>query len=303
MPDAEIRDLLVAYTEEGPPPSFTFDGIVASGRKRRRRRRILAVGASAAAVVAVATGLAMAAPREEAQRLPAATVPAGPFWATLDPKPFCATANRPPTGPTIAPTSVASEKNGYLIRIPTEPAGHAAARISCYLATAVPPRLEGTDFYRDTATPAGTTPLQAFPLRTFDPARPGDTAPPIVSASAVLRDEDGVGEIGFGVSAASESEAEVRAGCDGPCTVRIGPHGETVTVLDVRTPAGFRLVNIWIYRGDCAMFASASNGVTGPTASGEAGVLENETPGRKDLPLSVDDLIDLASAPEMTLFP
>ncbi|WP_433302006.1 hypothetical protein ACQP2F_07770 [Actinoplanes sp. CA-030573] len=295
MADTDIRELLVAYTGDPPPPAFSYDGVLAAGRKRRRRRRI---GAACAAVLAAAgLGIALLPGAGSRDDL---TFPVldGPFWATLDPQPYCAKASEPPAGPTVQPTTVLGT------RIPTEPAAHAGARISCYLAKTVPPRLDGTDFYRDPATPAGTRPLEAYPLRVFDPKRPAETTPPVISVSAVVRDARGVGEIGFGVSSTSPGAAAAAKDCDGHgCTVRTGPHGETIMVLDVRTSSGYRLVNIWIYRGDTTSFASAANGITTEFGPGGVTSAEQQKPSRPDLPLSVDDLIAIASDPAMTLFP
>ena len=110
-------------------------------------------------------------------------------------------------------TSVINPKNGFSIAIPTEPVDHAAARFSCYLMHAVPELVPGAAFARDPNSPAQTVPLQAYPSRVFDPDRPLDTSPPFVEASAVVSDEQGVGQVGFAVSPASESAAEAVANC------------------------------------------------------------------------------------------
>jgi hypothetical protein len=303
--DTEVRDALLAYTGDQPPPTFTYDQVLTSGRRARRRRRFAVAGAGAA-VVAVAAGAALAALPDTRATLPEPFTVAGPSWSTLDPAPFCKAAAAPPAGPTIAPATSVNEKNGYRIRIPTEPANHAAARFSCYLTKAVPPLLRAATFHRDTGTPAGAVPLQAFPVRVFDPARPGDTTPPSFSASAVVSDGQGVGDIGFGVGATSASVAEVTANCAGPdCTLRQGPNGETVTVIDVTSETGYHLVNVYVYRGDTTTFASASNGrpITASRAANEARSGNDYRPGRTDLPLTVDQLVELASAPELDLFP
>jgi hypothetical protein len=121
----------------------------------------------------------------------------------------------------------------------------------------------------------------------------------------VVTDDQGVGDIGFGVGSAYETAASATADCTRPCSLRTGPHGETVTVLDIRTASGYRLVNIRVYQGDTIAFASASNGIPGPAATGPTDVrsAEDHRPGRKDLPISIDELINLAAAPELNLFP
>jgi len=298
---SDIHDALVAYADDAPPPAFSYDRILAAGRRSRRRRRIVTAGA-ATTVVAVAIGVALVT--QPHRDPPAPYTPAGPSWSTLDPAPYCRTAGAPASGPAIAPTTIVSEKNGHRIRIPTEPAGHAAARISCYLARVVPARLPGATYHRDLSTPAGTVPLQAYPSRIFDPARPGDTSPPSIVASAVVTDDQGVGDIGFRAGAAYESAEAAAANCGPPqCTVRTGPRGATVTVLDSTTDAGYRLVNVLVHRGDTIILASASNGIPEAVVPSEAVATDTRRPGRRDLPLTVDELIEIAAAPEMDLFP
>lgn len=309
MPDpahTDIHDALMAYTSDAPPPAFTYDRILTSGRRARRLRRIATAGA-ATMVATVAVSVVLLTQPHQAPTTPSTlyTV-AGSSWSTLNPTSYCKTASAPAASPTIAPTTVINEKNDYPIRIPTEPADHAAARISCYLAAAVPSLLPKATFHRDPSTPANTIPLQAYPSRTFDPARPGDTTPPQISASAVITDDEGVGDIGFSASPAYETATAAAANCgQPPCSVRTGPHGETVTVIDVTTDSGYHLVNVYVYRGDTIIFGSASNGIPDAVASNpsEAVSADAKKAGRKDLPLTVDQLIDLAAAPQLNLFP
>ncbi|GIF00172.1 hypothetical protein [Paractinoplanes rishiriensis] len=294
MPDTDIRRMLDDYISDEPPMSFGLADVRAAGRRARRRRRAAALSGAGAVVAMVAAGAGMMGVRPDDGTRPAPHRLAGAFWAELDPRPFCTAALR--IAPTQAPTTVTNEKNGYPVRIPAEPAEHAAARLSCYLAGAVPPLLPGADYYRSESTPAGTVPLEAYPA---------ETTPPAISASAVVSDERGVGEIAFGMWARASTEAENVANCDGPpCTVRRGPNGEAIIVLDVRQDSGVRLVNITVFRGDTMAFASASNALPAPPApTGQAGSAGDRRLGRDDLALSVDQLIDLLMAPAFTLFP
>jgi hypothetical protein len=296
--DTRIHDALVAYTGAEPPLSFTYEEVLAGGRRARRRRRLAVAGAASVAAVAVAGGVSLVLPHRTADPAPYAA--AGPSWSALDPAPYCTTAGAPPTGALVKPTTVINEKNDYPIRIPSEPAGHAAARISCYLAKAVPPLLPDATYHRTEGTPADALPLQAHPARLFDPARPADTAPPFISADAVIADDQGAGTIGFSASPAYESAADATANCAGSCAVRSGPHGETVTVLTTTTASGYRHVEIRVYRGDMIVSASASNGVTPAMAPEQASQGDRE-PVRRDLPLTVEQLVELASAPEFDL--
>lgn len=122
----------------------------------------------------------------------------------------------------------------------------------------------------------------------------------------MITDEEGVGDIGFCASPAYKTAAAAAANCgQPPCSVRTGPHGETVTVIDVTNDSGYHLVNVYVYRGDTVTFGSASNGIPDAVAANpsEAVPADTKKAGRKDLPLTVDQLIDLAAAPQLNLFP
>jgi hypothetical protein len=56
---------------------------------------------------------------------------------------------------------------------------------------------------------------------------------------------------------------------------------------------------------DTITFASASNGVPDAVTPGasEAVSTDDKKAGRKDLPLTVDQLIEVAAAPQLDLFP
>jgi len=301
--DTQIHDALAAYTGDEPPLSFTYDEVLARGRRARSHRRLAVAGIAVAVAAAGTGGVLLGLPRPSADTSPPPYAVAGPSWSTLDAAPYCATATAPPTSPLVKPTTVVNEKNGYPIRIPAEPADHAAARISCYLATAVPPLLPDATYHRSASTPAGTLPLQAYPGRVFDPAHPADTTPPFITAGAVITDDQGAGEIGFGAAPASESVAEATANCTGNgCTARIGPNGETVTVLDYTTASGYRHVEVHVYRAGAVISASAENGLTPATNPGEGVTSDEIKPTRRDLPLTVEQLVELASAPELDPF-
>ncbi|GAA3196787.1 hypothetical protein ACFO1B_00795 [Dactylosporangium siamense] len=298
MHDTLVSDALRSYVSGGPPMTIDSAGVLAAGRRVRTRRRVgVAAGAAAgvAALAAVSVVVAGLLPGPVSAPAP----PAGPGWASLDPAPFCAAAAAPATGPGTAPTSTVNEKNGHVIESPTEPADHAAARLSCYLLGEVPRRLPGATFYRDPDSPGGTVPLQVY--------RAG--VEPSFSSSAIVADARGVGTIGFGVLPAYESPADATAGCQPPaCTVRTGPRGEVVTVVvaGLTRNGQVQLVNVRVYLARTITFASAVNAntaATAPAAPGEARVLNDLRAGRPDLPLSIDTLIELIAAPALTLFP
>ena len=305
MHDTVVRDALLRNAADEPPMAFTSADLMRAGRRSRRLRHGATVAGSALVVAALA-GFAFAVIPDRVSAPEYGRLPIGtPLWTTLDATSFCAIAATA-VEPAVAQTSVINPKNGFAIAIPTEPAEHAAARFSCYLMHAVPQAIPGASFARDPNTPAGTVPLQAYVSRAFDPDRPLDTSPPFFSASAVVSDEGGVGEIGFAVGSASESEADAEANCTQTCSVRRGPHGELVTVLTVESDTGYRLVNVNVYRGQTVTFASASNGMPVLSAPGEVEAITNgQSPqvGRAHLPISVEDLISMLTAPQLTLFP
>ncbi len=77
-------------------------------------------------------------------------------------------------------------------------------------------------------------------------------------------------------------------------------------MLTVESDTGYRLVNINVYRGQTVAFASASNGVPAALTPGQVGAItDGLSPevGRADLPISVEDLVEILTAPELTLFP
>ncbi|XVU29925.1 hypothetical protein ACQPZJ_23395 [Actinoplanes sp. CA-054009] len=286
-PDSDIRDALAAYTRDAPPPAFTVTDVVTAGRRRRRRT---VIAGAAAALVLIAGGIAVLARPGGAPY-----VPAGPSWELLEPAPFCAAA-------TPVPTASPSSYNGMPL-----PSRGVEARLSCYLATAVPPLLPSVTYYRDVSTPATTLPLEVYAGRVFDPKRPEETSPPYFTSSAVIRDAEGAGDIGFGLTPRYRPDDEARTECAGrECTIRTGPHGELVTVIDVTMEStGVRLVNVYVHKADTIVMASASNGLLKEATvdPGRAYSGADYIRTRDDLPLSVEQLIGVAAAPEMELFP
>ena len=58
--DTQIHDALVAYTSAEPPLSFTYDEVLAGGRRARRHRRLAVAGAAAAVTAVAAAGGSLA---------------------------------------------------------------------------------------------------------------------------------------------------------------------------------------------------------------------------------------------------
>ncbi|MBG0564670.1 hypothetical protein [Actinoplanes aureus] len=257
----DIRDALIAYTGDEPPLTFAYEHVLTAGRRARRRRRIAAAAGGSLVFVAV-TGVFMAAlPHVRADP----DVSAG---VALDPAPFCAAAEAEPSSPAAVE--------------------HAAARISCYLLTAVPPLLPEADFQRIPGSSDDVLPLQAYPSQ---------ETPPIISADALVSDSRGFGEIGFGLYPAAETVEEAIASCAG-CDVRQGSHGETILVHEAVEESRLRRIDVWVHKGDTVVFATATNAVPDATLDSD-----KQEMGRPEPPLDEDQLVELATAPELTLFP
>lgn len=301
--DSSVRDALLSHTADGPPMPFTADDVIRAGRRSRRWHRAAVAAGAGLTVAALAAAAMMVIPI--LKPAPRYVLPADvPLWTELDPTPFCDLAAAPVAEPEAAPTTVVSPKNGFPILIPTEPPAHASARFSCYLLAAVPDYLPGASFALAPLAPDGTVPLEVRPGRVFDPDRPLDTSPPYLVSEAVITDAGGVGSIGFSASPAYESADQTIRNCTGECTVRYGPDGEIITVLDIAgadPQRDVRLVNILVYDGETILFASAMNGVSDPV--GPFAVNPPVLVGRDDLPISIDALIEILLASDFTLFP
>jgi hypothetical protein len=298
MQDAFVREALLAYAADEPPMTLTSEGVLAAGRRSRRLRRVLAVAGSVAGLASLA-GLFLFVPGPV---LPAP--PAGPSWSGLDTEALCTAADRPATPVTGLPTSVRNE-SGYNRPVPTEPTDHAAARLSCYLMREIPRLLPGAIFQSIPGAPPGLQPLQVHDDRPGGLAKPVDRSLPYYVSSAIVEDGNGVGTVGFGISPAGGSAADAAADCGGTtCAVRTGPHGEVITVstlpaFTLAGNAGSYFVTINIYMGQTLITASASNQDIREPSHGTGA----PPAGRADLPLSVDQLIAIGTASQLSLFP
>jgi hypothetical protein len=284
----DIHDALVAYTDDAPPPAFTYDQIRRDGRRARRLRRIGAAAGVATTVAAVAVSISV---------IGRPSPP--PTAAAADAAPFCRTAAENPTGPAIEPSTSIEATNGYPVRWPAEAPEHAAARMSCFLIEAVPALLPEATFRPDPSARPGTLPLEAYPFGIRTVLDPSEPVKPQMGASAVIADDEGVGTIGFDLRPTWQPVATAIAKCGPPsCSVRKGPHGETVIVIETTGDSGYREVTVNVYRGDTFVVGSVTNGVRKKIERSDQVVA-----GRKDLPITVDQLIELAAAPPLTLFP
>jgi hypothetical protein len=177
-------------------------------------------------------------------------------------------------------------------RAEADPAAQdAATKVSCYLLAAVPALF-----------PAGTTFAD-------NPARPGSLALVArpggmgggeleVTATAMVTDAQGTGMLNFSVSRDPGFQLdEAQAHCNGPtrkATCRTGPQGEHIEIYDFGPePSGAHGVTIYVYSGHTLVLAGTRN--TAET--------QDAPPTRTDPPFSVNQLIALAVAPAIRLYP
>jgi hypothetical protein len=167
-------------------------------------------------------------------------------------------------------------------------------RIGCYLSTVVPSvRPDATLSYLD--GPAGTEPLGAY--------RADEAAPGAFGASALVSDALGRGNLQFLIFRWPTPGTVPPEPCGEPgdCTLREGPHGETVAVSSSRfsdgdPPAEHIMISVTVYTGQTVVVAMTAN--TG------LGVLTDDgRPGRPEPPLTVDQLIEIACGPALVIYP
>jgi hypothetical protein len=248
---------------------ITSGEVIAAGRRSRHRRRLLSAAGLLAAVVAVTT--AAVVPR---------LGPSGHAVGAPPPLTTCASLRPSPTP--------ASTPSGEPARATMDPgAEEAATRVSCYLLTAVPALMRGFTFAPNPARP-GTSALVAIPGGMGG----GDLE---VTATALATDAAGTGLLIVSVSRATEAPDE--AHCTGPnakAQCRTGPNGERIEVYDFGVATdGTHGITIYVYSGHTFILAGAHN-------SGETQTAPRSRPAP---PLSVDELIALATAPELKLYP
>jgi hypothetical protein len=272
MNDTDMTQALRAHVADGPPMRITSDGVIAAGRRSRHRRWLASAGGAAGlAAVVVVTAMAF-------------TARTGPSGHTVGgPPPLTTCASLQPS-PVPAPT-----QSAVPARATMDPGAESAApRVSCYLLSAVPALMPGFTF---TPNPArrGTSALVAVPGGMGG----GDLE---VTATSLATDASGTGLLIVSVSRATESPAD-EDHCTGPhakAQCRTGPNGERIEIYDFGAePDGTHNITVYVYSGQTFILAGASN----------AGETQNAPRTRPSPPLSVDELITLATAPELKLYP
>ncbi|BAL87095.1 hypothetical protein AMIS_18750 [Actinoplanes missouriensis 431] len=274
MQEADVREALKTYvTEDEPAMGLTAGTVLNAGRRSRRNRRL--AGVAGAALVAALAGAGVA------------VVSGG---GSTDPEFAAAGAclGRPGARPSGA---IAADRP-----LSPELVEWAATSLTCHLGEALPRLLPDARYAPVPGVPVG--PLVGF-------SHGGE--PPWgnrVDALALIRDREGTGDLTVTVgvadpSAAATAEDECRRETVSRCTVRSGPHGETVLVGTEAdgTPADApRDIVVRVYRGWSEIYVQASN-TDRQAVDGGAPVATRPEPV-----LSEDQAVGLALSPELYLF-
>lgn len=263
MRDYDLAEALRAHVRDEPPLGLTSTDVLTAGRRSRRLRR---TGYALGGVAAVSGAL-----------LVAVTVP-----GLL---PALGTNHDVAQPVASAPDEATCERLvGGLVD-----ATEASDRLSCYLLDTIPRIL-----------PQATL--------TDNPARPGTAAlvaaPDImgsnggISATAVVTDNAGTGIILVTVAPGPAPDPDQIAGrCGGAtakATCRIGPHSEHIETFDLgKDQRGVHSRTVYVYVGNTFIVASAMN----------VSETEPPTPTRPEPPLTIDQLIAIATSPQLVLYP
>lgn len=168
------------------------------------------------------------------------------------------------------------------------------SRITCYLTSAIPALLPDVTFSR-LYGPRGSVPLAAYS---------STDNPGAFDANAIVRDAFGTGSLVFSVSRSNgPGDAPTEEHCEskGNCALRRGPHGETIAVYasvgGSGQDRGHIGVTLYVYSGHTVVIAGTSN-------ADERSFVEGvSVRSRPEPPLTTEQLVEVATAPELVLFP
>jgi hypothetical protein len=307
MNDDWLSDALhTQITRNEPPVSLTASHAIAVGRRQRRQQTALGICAGGAFIaLAIVGGLALrpaggppvASPGSCAATVPTrAPLPAPtgfefPSGESL-PGPLPTNqATAPPIGITPSGSPTASGQTGAQAVL--------ADRVTCYLAQAVPELLPRATFTGMSATSLGGQDLRS-PLVAGPDWIIGNAS---LAATAVVHDDEGAGSVHVVIGPTTARPDPQRCADTSVCTLRTGPHGEVIEVHQtigpitrhgfVDVPAGVIGYTVYVYTGHTMVLAGTHN------TTDTAGRLPVSRPRP---PLSIDQLITLATAPELAIF-
>jgi hypothetical protein len=281
MADLDLRDRLNAYVMAEPPRTLTAEAVLRAGQRARRVHRL---GLASAVVVLVATAAVVPTVLLRPTPLPAPVGTTPPFagGVTLDLAHLC-TAAEAPTPPAAVRVDASPVDPTGGPEFPDAEIDRTAAQLRCAVSEMVAAKLPGFRFTELHSALQGDRPRLTEPLE-FYVEVPG----PRFVTDAVAVDESGAVTIGFDVAGHSRL-----GGCEPTsCTVRRGPQGEQVLVLEgtggrhVEVRRGRTVIDVWELLVDGRLPLSAQ---------------EDGQP-RDELPLTVDQLIEIAVDPRLDVF-
>ncbi|HLL69569.1 MAG TPA: hypothetical protein VK453_28195 [Micromonosporaceae bacterium] len=297
MHDSQVRDALLTYVDSEPPMAVRSDDILTAGRRARRVHRMTA-GAAGGAVAGIVV-LAAAAVTGVLPGQGAPLRPAAPSASAASPAPSASTAAPAPSagtaaqGEPVAPCTARPGPRPAQTATPGETlqpelAAWARASLTCYLADALPRVLPDARYAAPDGAYAGA--LQAY---SHDPPMGAR-----VDAAALITDSEGTGDILVIVEAKTPAQfdAEVRT-CRRPeCVTRSGAGGSRIMIGETPpvSPGGYYDITVRAFRGHTAVVMEVTNSDRGPDPA---------RMGRAKPALTVEQLVELASDPALTLFP
>ncbi|MGO1051954.1 hypothetical protein [Crossiella sp. CA198] len=297
MEDQTLREELRAYVFTAEPPlRLDFQETLRAARRSRRRRLIGAATATVAGVAAIALAAAV---------LPG--VLGGGNGVT--PASRCGTPGKdwgPPQ-----PRWEERLKENWLI--PAEPTQHAEKRLTCVLAEVLLPNLPaGAKLARPKPTDALRVPAEGAATDVFSS---NQTSTVYYQLPLDVTDAKGTGSVSVNIGLTTKNYTEqLTKNCTNTstipvpsCEVRKGPRGETILVRTGSDKGpGVISYGVEVYHLGTRIVLYTSNTahelkhVRPPTDEDKDPPVIPERPAP---PITLDDLIAAATAPELTLFP
>jgi hypothetical protein len=266
----DIRTIFDEVSKDQPPSAITRAAAVSAGRRARHRRNLIGTAGVAAAVAAIAIGSVM---------LPVQFSAAPPE----------AQPGRP--GPTGQSPSVES---------PEDVAARLTAVVKAAAARARPDaRFLADPYYRSGVHPGA---LDIVPPRLHD--RTSAAAASDLNwyeGYAIVVDAQGKGTISVHVAASGLEMGMGTRPCvaysvtRSACAPRTGPHGEHLSVLTSTKDDGFLENTVTVYFADGSAVSVDATNFTGEPHSNQ--------PYRATPSFTIDQLVQIATSPGMTLHP
>ncbi|MBB4680274.1 hypothetical protein [Crossiella cryophila] len=297
MEDQTLREELRAYVFTGEPPlHLDFQKTLAAARRSRRRRLIAAATATVAGVAVIA--------------LAAATLP-GIFGVGngVAPASRCGTPGKD-WGP---PQPRWEERFKENRMIPAEPTQHAEKRLTCVLSEVLLPKLPaGAKLARPKPTPALHIPAEGAATDVFSFSQASSL---YYQLPLDVTDTKGTGRVSvtIGLTIENYTEQLVRTCANSTklripfCEVRKGPRGETILVRTGNDLGpGVISYGVEVHHLGTRVEMYTSNTahelkyVRPPTNDDKDPPV---IPERPTPPITLENLITAATAPELTLYP